>query len=272
MFEDDNTKNNPPNNLPINEPEDMFSEVDDENSTLPNPSDNKKDALSAGVLQPKNEGEKKEVENAVSDKPKDSLAELDISQQAESLNQVAQYKMKQPVLGKILFIILLVIVVISLLFAGWFLYGKFFNNKTPETNNKSTTTLPSSKATNTQTKNANTNTNSVADKNNKTTNTQDVVSEQATDKILFGQAIDTDGDGLDDIREKQLGTDPNKKDSDGDGLTDGDEVLIWNTEPLNSDTDGDGYADGHEIQNGYSPLGPGKLYNIPNVTSTATSS
>jgi len=48
-------------------------------------------------------------------------------------------------------------------------------------------------------------------------------------------------------------------DSDGDGLTNDEENNIWATDPNNSDTDGDGYLDGEEVENGYDPLGPGKL-------------
>jgi len=42
-------------------------------------------------------------------------------------------------------------------------------------------------------------------------------------------------------------------DSDNDGLLDSDEVSIYFTDPAVSDTDGDGYSDGLEILNGYSP-------------------
>lgn len=59
--------------------------------------------------------------------------------------------------------------------------------------------------------------------------------------------IDTDGDGLTDAEELRLGTDPNNPDSDDDGLFDGDEVNIYMTDPLNSDTDGDWLYDGGEI-------------------------
>jgi hypothetical protein len=50
------------------------------------------------------------------------------------------------------------------------------------------------------------------------------------------RGVDSDGDLLTDEREAQLGTDPRKK-----------------------DTDGDGYMDGVEVANGYNPLGEGKL-------------
>ena len=42
-------------------------------------------------------------------------------------------------------------------------------------------------------------------------------------------------------------------DSDGDGLTDQEEIRIG-TDPKNPDTDGDGYLDGDEIKNGFDPL------------------
>lgn len=49
------------------------------------------------------------------------------------------------------------------------------------------------------------------------------------------------------------------KDSDGDGLSDGDETLKYKTDPDDSDTDGDGYSDGNEVKNGFNPLGAGKM-------------
>ncbi|MFN2222622.1 MAG: hypothetical protein ACK2UH_08730, partial [Candidatus Promineifilaceae bacterium] len=65
---------------------------------------------------------------------------------------------------------------------------------------------------------------------------------------------DTDGDGLVNSREIELGTDPNNPDTDADTLSDGDEVLTWTTDPLNSDTDGDGLLDGDEVRRGTDPL------------------
>ncbi|OIO18920.1 MAG: hypothetical protein CO029_00450 [Candidatus Magasanikbacteria bacterium CG_4_9_14_0_2_um_filter_41_10] len=84
-----------------------------------------------------------------------------------------------------------------------------------------------------------------------------------TDDILFGESPDADADGLDDERERGLGTDPAHWDTDGDDLSDGDEVIIWKTDPLNPDSDGDGFKDGEEIKNGYSPTGPGKIFEPP---------
>ncbi|MCA0457950.1 MAG: protein kinase [Chloroflexi bacterium] len=65
---------------------------------------------------------------------------------------------------------------------------------------------------------------------------------------------DTDGDGLSNIRETAIGTDPNLPDTDGDGLVDGEEVQVWRTNPLNRDTDGDSLIDGQEIKLGTDPL------------------
>ena len=44
-------------------------------------------------------------------------------------------------------------------------------------------------------------------------------------------SLDTDGDGLLDAQEQQLGTDPFNSDSDGDGIMDGDEVCVTKTNP-----------------------------------------
>jgi len=50
---------------------------------------------------------------------------------------------------------------------------------------------------------------------------------------------DTDGDGLDDYQEFLNKTDPRMVDTDGDGLSDAEEVLRWGSSPLSIDTDGD---------------------------------
>jgi hypothetical protein len=70
--------------------------------------------------------------------------------------------------------------------------------------------------------------------------------------------VDSDGDGLSDRRETELGLDPTRPDSDADTVNDGDEVMKYGTNPLNRDTDRDTYEDGMEIQNGFNPRGEGK--------------
>ena len=50
---------------------------------------------------------------------------------------------------------------------------------------------------------------------------------------------DTDGDGLSDAVERTVGTDPRSADTDGDGLSDADELDRWLTSPTSVDSDGD---------------------------------
>jgi hypothetical protein len=54
---------------------------------------------------------------------------------------------------------------------------------------------------------------------------------------------DKDDDGLSNLAEYQHGTNPNKADTDDDGLNDGDEINTMGTNASNPDTDGDSYYD-----------------------------
>lgn len=65
---------------------------------------------------------------------------------------------------------------------------------------------------------------------------------------------DDDGDGLTNGRERELGTDPHVADTDGDGLEDCYEVVVFGTNPLVADTDGDGAPDGLELVYGSDPF------------------
>ena len=58
--------------------------------------------------------------------------------------------------------------------------------------------------------------------------------------------IDSDGDGLWDEIEKELGTNIYNQDTDGDGINDPYEYLILGTNPLKKDTDDNGIDDGEE--------------------------
>ena len=79
---------------------------------------------------------------------------------------------------------------------------------------------------------------------------------QATQTVAYLQTQttlnnqqDPDRDYLNNQEEAQWGTDPNKSDTDGDGLLDGDEVKVTKTDPRKPDTDGDGLTDGNEVLN-----------------------
>ncbi|PIT87265.1 MAG: hypothetical protein COU31_03820 [Candidatus Magasanikbacteria bacterium CG10_big_fil_rev_8_21_14_0_10_40_10] len=258
MFDDDKQPNPAglPVNLPVEEPEDMFAGVDKQDQAAKRADD----ALSAGLLIKKD--------------PIIKTMPDDMGSQSAEMNQVSAYKMKEPILGKIIFIVLLIVLAVALLLGGWLVYAKYFqSNGSVNSNNSVSTGVSSPTATSAITTNtapvvsapASTQTTATTSSGN------DIANQVNNDKILFGESIDTDGDGLDDIREKQLKTDINKKDTDGDGLNDYDEVIIWGSDPLKTDTDGDTYLDGHEVQNGYSPTGPGKIVPIKIPTSTASS-
>lgn len=245
MFDDQVNKTNPPANLPT-EPADMFAGVEnDDNAPEKTP-----DALGAGLLK------KKDVSA-----PSMSSAPM----VAPSL-----YEVKQPILGKVLLFVVIAAVLGAVGFGGWYAYNNFVKTKSVETTSvvPAVTELQPSVETPTAIE-----TPVVADNISTTTpfaTSSDVTAKMNNDKILFGEAVDSDKDGLDDVREKELGTNVFNADTDADGLSDGDEVIIWKTNPLNPDTDGDTYKDGDEVRNGYNPLGPGKLFNIPTGASTST--
>jgi len=67
------------------------------------------------------------------------------------------------------------------------------------------------------------------------------------DYSATGGPLDSDGDGLTDAEELELGTDPYDPDTDKDRLTDGQEVKTYRTDPLNPDTDWDLLQDGDEV-------------------------
>jgi outer membrane protein OmpA-like peptidoglycan-associated protein len=63
---------------------------------------------------------------------------------------------------------------------------------------------------------------------------------------ILGDA-DYDNDGLTNNVEKEIGSDPNNPDTDGDGLNDGEEVNVHHSSPIKSDTDGDNLTDYEEV-------------------------
>ena len=70
------------------------------------------------------------------------------------------------------------------------------------------------------------------------------------------RSVDTDGDQLTDYQELvEVYSDPAKQDSDGDGLNDGLELNFFKTSPNLKDTDGDQFTDDRELLSlGRNPL------------------
>jgi serine/threonine protein kinase/predicted secreted protein len=87
-----------------------------------------------------------------------------------------------------------------------------------------------------------------------------IVASQATNQALTATAgwlvSDDDRDGLSNEKELEIGTLPDKRDTDEDGLDDGEEVNNRNTDPLDSDSDDDGLKDSDEVSRGIDPLNP----------------
>ena len=72
----------------------------------------------------------------------------------------------------------------------------------------------------------------------------EATSETATVTVTF---IDTDGDGIGDWREIEMGTNPESADTDGDGLSDWVEIEETGTNPVMADSDADGLNDDTEL-------------------------
>lgn len=260
MFDEQNQNSAIPKNLPT-EPEDMFAGVD-KNAGQPSVGESVPDALSNGLLKRKESG----------------ASVPGLLPTGEESVDLGKYKMSEPILGKILLFAVVILFLGGLAYAG---YRIFYSAKSSPVENLPAQTAP----TNTQTE--------VPPSANQVGTSSSIPAQISNDQILFGQGVDLDKDGLDDVREKEIKTNPQNPDSDSDGLndgdevimhkslplnadtdndglSDGDEVLIWKTNVLNPDTDGDSYQDGTEVKNGYSPLGPGKLFS-PSATSTTSS-
>ncbi|MHC4414902.1 MAG: right-handed parallel beta-helix repeat-containing protein [Planctomycetota bacterium] len=89
-----------------------------------------------------------------------------------------------------------------------------------------------------------------------TVNAADDGPDNDLDGLCDAGDADDDNDGLSDVDEAGLGTDPFVWDTDADGLSDGDEVGVIGTDPLRPDTDGDMLDDGDEIAAGTDPFDP----------------
>jgi cell wall-associated NlpC family hydrolase len=67
---------------------------------------------------------------------------------------------------------------------------------------------------------------------------------------------DSDHDGLSDALERRYGLDPLRADTDGDNLTDAQELITYGTDGRKADTDGDGLNDAFELAQGLDPRSP----------------
>lgn len=254
MFDDQPLSPNssqPPKNLPMGEPQDIFEGTEGGVQLPPpplesmNPSSSSapistpSTALGAGILKPK---------------VPTSAPTYDTPPVLPSENAIKEPKLSRGIMMTIMGLVIAFVLVGS----GWFIYHTFFAPKAQEVAPLVTAPVvtPSTEPV----------VDSAAVSSVDTTQT---TSSDAVDReIIVGETPDTDGDGLKDDREKELGTDPENWDTDTDDLSDGEEVLIWHTNPKNADTDGDTYKDGAEVKAGYNPSGPGRLAEITSSTST----
>ena len=249
MFDDQPTKGpTPPGNLPIGEPDDIFGNVD---KTVV-PVEAAPSALERGVLRPKQEA------------PRITVPPMPPTQGPEAaVSRPDIYTVKEPVLARGIITVLAIVVILGILGGGgWWVYNKFIKSGTDTTTNvvlPTEETLPAEEPIVAPEEVLP----AVAETPAEGGAEQDVGAEVKDQQALFGEPIDKDGDGLDDTKEVELGTDPNNWDTDGDELSDGDEVLVWKTNPLNPDTDGDKYSDGMEVKGGYNPNGAGKIFEPP---------
>lgn len=251
MFDDEKIAGQAPGNLPFApEPPQTGQPAAGASSA---PSSHGPDALNAGLLK-----RKMDEETVPPGAPASSPFTAPMPGQQPMAAMT--YATKEPVLGKILAGFLSIVGVGIVVVGGWYGYTNVVKpmlvakNGAPSSTVAEGVVVSSSSATNVGVVS---NTPAVY---RPTVSTSSIQAQNNNDTLLSGEQPDTDRDGLPDRRERELGIDPNKADTDGDGLSDGDEVLIWLTDPLNPDSDGDGFKDGREVNNGYNPLGPGKLF------------
>lgn len=309
MFDDQSTggsQSTVPPNLPIGEPEDMFSRtpdidgdaslVSDMPPAAPLRTESAPSALDAGILKPKEQMPMDDMNidsgteeplpfrdagmpsspasfpsSAVAPQAPMNSPRMDAPQMPPhvsvppQLPQDDMYRMKDPTLSRgIMTGIVMIIVLLIVGGGGWWIYRSFIApaKTTSTTNNPfgENTVVPP--VTNT----------TVPISEEESGLNEPVSADDMDTTVLFGEPIDSDGDGLDDTRESSLQTDANNWDSDSDDLSDGDEVIIWKTNPLVADTDGDTYFDGAEVKAGYNPAGPGKIFEPPAAASGSNTS
>lgn len=307
----------PPGNLPVGEPEDMFGDTDPvgpapltstpQADPTTGPPSERISAMSAGVLRPK--GSTPPAEPAQSDSEVPGPGSVPASPQPGAQGAFGSTQpmsisgsgvpgmmppqkngqgmpqtmppapeMSGPVMSRGIVVTGIIVVVLLIIAGGgWWIYTSYIKAPTPPAPTLEEPQDEEDADTQQETEPASTPEEDATQEEDEPEIGNDVSEQQRDDSILFGELIDNDDDGLANDQEERLGTDPNNWDSDGDDLSDGNEVLIWETDPLNPDTDGDTYGDGLEVKSGYNPLGSGRIGEIPSSaadteasTSTAT--
>lgn len=290
MFDDHQLNNSGqvPPNLPMGEPEDIFKDGGDsipEPITISEPSIPSmgeetaspiRSAVGAGVLKPRQTPDQNQIEptqyadvSQPSIPAVPSISGTNIHMTTPPQNMMGgngdpnqMYTVSEPIGNRKVIMWIVVLVVLAILgFGSVWIYFSFIRKADPTdgfgTIPQGTVideNIPSQTDTNVV----------VPSTGENATNTEDEF--DLDSQILLGEPLDTDGDGLTDVRESELNTSPLTWDTDMDELGDYEEVTIWKTDPLEADTDGDGYSDNEEIKNGYSPKGPGKLFEPPTST------
>jgi hypothetical protein len=90
--------------------------------------------------------------------------------------------------------------------------------------------------------------------------------------VAIDPTLDTDGDGLTDVEELDVyGTNPNNYDTDADTVSDYLEAKDGYSDPFDPDTDGDGYDDSEQF-GGYDPRDPNDHPGASSTTSPPTAS
>src|SRR3989338_336843 len=286
MFDDQPINNNQiPSNLPVGKAEDIFAGTDED---IPVAKDNSSDLLSSipspkstsmpihtaagvGKLQTKQNIPQSTSGAIITNPPlgEDIFAKepkLHIMPGSkEDLN-----KIKGPGLAKNLMIFFIILVGFAILGGGsWLVYSLFVKGDTPaplvdEVSDFDSVDTKDEKMEVTDINDEAIFMDDIVDPNDSMIDSgQDGIEDRIMeDEVLFGEPVDTDSDNLSDDIELEIGLNPDNWDSDHDGLGDGDEVLVWKSNPLKSDTDGDGFPDGAEVKNGYSPIGPGRIFDL----------